>query len=44
VATANLQKDFILTAQTRGQKLDWWEIADTLLDEFQELGWQGPSD
>ncbi len=39
VATANLQKDIILAAQTRGQALDWWKTAEMLLDELQELGW-----
>jgi tetratricopeptide (TPR) repeat protein len=40
-ATAQLPQDVILTAQSRGQKLDWWSTAEMLLKELHELGWAG---
>jgi hypothetical protein len=38
-ATANRPPDVVAAAQTRGQALDWWETADTLLEELRALGW-----
>ncbi len=34
----------VVSAQARGQELDWWQTAESLLTELKELGWSGPVD
>jgi hypothetical protein len=36
---AALPSAVVAAAQARGQKLDWWETAESLLAELQALGW-----
>lgn len=36
---AILPPERVEAAQVRGQELDWWQTAESLLDELAELGW-----
>ena len=38
-ATADLEPEVVQAAKARGGELDWWETAETLLEELRELGW-----
>ncbi len=34
-----LPPEVVVAAQARGRQLDWWETAETLLEELGKLGW-----
>jgi hypothetical protein len=43
-AAAELPAEVVAAAQVRGQELDWWQTAETLLTELTELGWNKQTD
>ena len=41
---ADLPPDIIAAAKTKGQSLDFWQTAESLLEELTELGWDKAAD